>query len=71
MTQLARFSEAFMATKGGVEILSDTSTESLNVTNNVNVGGDVSMITFTLSDDNGKEWQFSVSTDGILETMGL
>ena len=67
MTALVKFEGAFFATKGGEEVLSATSAESLDVTNNVAIGGDVSMATFTLTDSGGVEWEFQVLPGGILQ----
>ncbi len=67
MTSLVKFEAAFFATKGGVDILSATSAASLAVTNNVDIGGDVAMATFTLTDSGGVEWEFKVLPGGILQ----
>ena len=67
MTSLVKFEAAFFATKGGSEILSATSAASLAVTNNVVIGGDVDMATFTLTDSGGVEWEFKVLPSGILQ----
>lgn len=67
MTQLVRFERAFFATKGGIENLSATSAASLLVTNNVEVGGDAKLTSFTLTDSTNVDWTFTVLPGGILQ----
>jgi hypothetical protein len=67
MTQLVSFERVIYATKGGEEILTDTSTESLEVANSVEVGGNVDMNTFTLTSPDGTVWRYKVMDGGILQ----